>query len=168
MSQISGTFLYIDHLTRIYLFLPGTPNCSTTDDTSLSSRHKFQTFYDFSPLSTFITNTDTFIISGQGFPGMTNVFMSDVRFWISAADPTPILLHGSVLTLSSLVHTSKSSNFSKLGYYNISFVLSKTNKEDALKSLYNALTILQEFGRENGYRHPLMEDVINRISDLKG
>ena len=53
-------------------------------------------------------------------------------------------------------------------YYNISFVLSKTSKEEALKSLYNALTILQEFEKENGYRHPLMENVNSRISDLKG
>jgi tetratricopeptide (TPR) repeat protein len=52
-------------------------------------------------------------------------------------------------------------------YYNISFVLSKTSKEEALKSLYNALTILQEFERENNYRHPLMDKVNNRISDLK-
>lgn len=48
-------------------------------------------------------------------------------------------------------------------YYNISFVRIKP-----LKSLYNAVTILQEFETENNYRHPLMEDVISRISYLKG
>jgi tetratricopeptide (TPR) repeat protein len=53
-------------------------------------------------------------------------------------------------------------------YYNISFVLSETSKDEALKSLYNAVTILQEFETENNYRHPLMEDVISRISYLKG
>ena len=53
-------------------------------------------------------------------------------------------------------------------YYNISFVLSKTNKDEALNSLYNALTILQEFERENNYRHPLMDKVNNRLSNLKG
>jgi tetratricopeptide (TPR) repeat protein len=52
-------------------------------------------------------------------------------------------------------------------YYNISFVLSKTSKDEALKSLYNALTILREFERENGYRHPLMDGLNNRISYLK-
>jgi tetratricopeptide (TPR) repeat protein len=53
-------------------------------------------------------------------------------------------------------------------YYNISFVLSETSKEEALKSLNNALTILQEFERVKGYRHPLMDRVNSRISDLKG
>ena len=53
-------------------------------------------------------------------------------------------------------------------YYNISWVLSRTNKDEALKSLYNALTILQEFEKENNYRHPLLEKVNNRISYLKG
>jgi len=53
-------------------------------------------------------------------------------------------------------------------YYNISIVLSKTSKDEALKSLYNALTILQQFERENNYRHPLMEKVNSRISYLKG
>ena len=55
-------------------------------------------------------------------------------------------------------------------YYNISFVLelTETGKGEALKSLYNALTILQEFERENNYRHPLMDEVNSRISALKG
>jgi len=52
-------------------------------------------------------------------------------------------------------------------YYNISFILSKTSNDEALKSLYNALAILQEFERENGYRHPVMDKVNNRISYLK-
>jgi hypothetical protein len=52
-------------------------------------------------------------------------------------------------------------------YYNISFVLSKTSNDEALKSLYNALSILQLFERENGYRHPLMEKVNSRISYLQ-
>jgi len=47
-------------------------------------------------------------------------------------------------------------------YHDISLVLSKTRKDEALKFLYNALAILQEFERENGYRQ-----VNNRISDLK-
>jgi tetratricopeptide (TPR) repeat protein len=51
--------------------------------------------------------------------------------------------------------------------YNIGFVLSKTSKEEALKSLYNALTILQEFEKQNNYHHPLIEQVKNRISYLK-
>jgi hypothetical protein len=46
-------------------------------------------------------------------------------------------------------------------YYNISFVLSRTNKDEALKSLYTALTIVDEFERENGYSHPFMERVYN-------
>jgi hypothetical protein len=50
--------------------------------------------------------------------------------------------------------------------YNIGFVLSKTSKEEALKSLYIALTILQEFEKQNNY-HPLIEQVNNRISYLK-
>ena len=54
-------------------------------------------------------------------------------------------------------------------YYNISFVLSKTSKEEALKSLYNALTILEKFEKENNYHHhPLIEKVNSRISYLKG
>jgi tetratricopeptide (TPR) repeat protein len=53
-------------------------------------------------------------------------------------------------------------------YYNISFVLSKTNKDEASNCLYNALSILQEFERENGYHHPLMDEVNSRISYLKG
>ena len=53
-------------------------------------------------------------------------------------------------------------------YYNISFVLSKTSNDEALKSLHKARTILQEFERENNYRHPFMDDVNSRISDLKG
>ena len=53
-------------------------------------------------------------------------------------------------------------------YYNISFVPSKTSKEEALKFVYNALTILQEFERVNNYRHPLMDKVNSRISNLKG
>ena len=52
-------------------------------------------------------------------------------------------------------------------HYNISLVLSKTSKDEALKHLNNALTILQEFERENGYRHPLTEKVNSRISYLK-
>jgi tetratricopeptide (TPR) repeat protein len=52
-------------------------------------------------------------------------------------------------------------------YSDIAFVLSKTSKDEALKSLYNALSILQEFERENNYRHPLMDKVNSRISDLK-
>ena len=48
-------------------------------------------------------------------------------------------------------------------YYNISAVLSKTNKDEALKSLCNALAIIQEFERENNYHHPFMEKINNRI-----
>jgi len=53
-------------------------------------------------------------------------------------------------------------------YYNISLVLSKTSKDEALESLYNALTILQEFERENNYHHPLTDAVNKWISYLGG
>jgi tetratricopeptide (TPR) repeat protein len=53
-------------------------------------------------------------------------------------------------------------------YYNISILLSETNKNEALKSIYNALTILQIFEKENNYRHPLMEKVNSWISRLEG
>ena len=51
-------------------------------------------------------------------------------------------------------------------HYNISFILSRTNKKEALKSLSNALTILQEFEKQNNYHHPLIEQVNNTISYL--
>jgi tetratricopeptide (TPR) repeat protein len=53
-------------------------------------------------------------------------------------------------------------------YYNISFVLVKIDKHEATKALYNAHRILQEFEKENNYRHPFMEKVNSRISYLKG
>jgi tetratricopeptide (TPR) repeat protein len=49
-------------------------------------------------------------------------------------------------------------------YYNISSVLSKTSTYEALKSLYRALTILNEFEEY----HPLMDDVNKMISYLEG
>jgi len=53
-------------------------------------------------------------------------------------------------------------------YMNIGIVLYKRSKDEALKSFYNALTILQEFERENGYPHPLADEVNKTISILKG
>jgi tetratricopeptide (TPR) repeat protein len=53
-----------------------------------------------------------------------------------------------------------------IDYVNIRYI-SKTGKGEASKDLYNALTIIQQLARENGYRHPLMDEVNNRISDLK-
>jgi hypothetical protein len=41
-------------------------------------------------------------------------------------------------------------------HHNISFILVKTKKEEALKSLSNPLAILQEFERQTGYHHPLV------------
>ena len=52
-------------------------------------------------------------------------------------------------------------------YYNIGSVLSKTSKEEALIYLDKAHAILREFENENGYRHPLMDSVNTRISELK-
>ena len=53
-------------------------------------------------------------------------------------------------------------------YFNMSFVLPKTSKDEALKALDKAVAILQKLETENNYRHPLMEKVDIRISDLKG
>jgi tetratricopeptide (TPR) repeat protein len=53
-------------------------------------------------------------------------------------------------------------------YYNISFVFSNTGKkEDALKSLSNAKSILEEFEGRKGYRHPILIQVKERISYLE-
>ena len=52
-------------------------------------------------------------------------------------------------------------------YYNISFVLVNTSKYETLKSLYNALRILKGFEKQNGYHHPLMDRVNDRISHVK-
>src|SRR5262249_53442645 len=70
---------------------------------------------------------------------------------------------------SLIIHEELSDRIGMEGdYYNMSSPLSKTSNHEALKSLYNALTILQEFERENNYHHPLTEDVNKRIFYLKG
>jgi tetratricopeptide (TPR) repeat protein len=53
-------------------------------------------------------------------------------------------------------------------YYNISFVFSNTDKnKEALKSLLNAKSILEEFEGYKGYSHPILTQVKERISHLE-
>ena len=53
-------------------------------------------------------------------------------------------------------------------YYNISFIFSNTDKnKEALKSLLNAKSILDEFEGYKGYSHPILKQVKERISDLE-
>jgi hypothetical protein len=52
-------------------------------------------------------------------------------------------------------------------YYYISFVFSsKQQKNEALESLIAAKSILEEFERQTGYRHPMLGQVQERISSL--
>jgi hypothetical protein len=53
-------------------------------------------------------------------------------------------------------------------YYNIDLILLKTdNKKQALKSLSNAIRILQELEKQTGYHYPLIEKIQKQISSLK-
>lgn len=53
-------------------------------------------------------------------------------------------------------------------YYNISFVFSNTDKnKEALKSLLNAKSILEEFEGNKSYSHPILTQVKERISYLE-
>ena len=53
--------------------------------------------------------------------------------------------------------------------YNMNFVYVDMNRtQDALDCLHKALAKLEEFKKETKYHHPLLDDVNNRISYLKG